>query len=296
MNSSILSVLQAYLRTEFSFVSTTVGKVANFAAIALIVFVLLPAATLSVDPSLRFEAFILIMLAGLLGNVVMAVMLWQYAHRIETIWFRWDTAYIRHILTITLPYGLALFLNAVYFKADVVILSIMEGHATVDTSIGLYSLPMKIVEVGMMFGTLFLNSLLPLFTRALADGDKDTLRHLVDRAFRILFLTGAGIVGLFMAYGRQILLVVASPEYVNVGPLIPYTSLDSLRIVVWIFLFYFLSSLFTYILIAHEEQGRLLRINALLTVVNIVGNILLIPYLSFVGSSLVTMLSQILLL
>ena len=295
VNSSILSVLQAYLRTEFSFVSTTVGKVVNVAGIVLVAIVLYPTAELVLHPELHFSAFTLIIVMGLLGNVVMTLMLWWYAQRIEKVWFRWDREYARKLFKMTLPYGIALFLNVVYFKVDMILLSIMEPRNVADISVGLYSVPMKIVEVGMMFGTLFLNSLLPLFTQSIQKHDQKNLWHLVDRAFRVLFVAGVGIVGLFMAGGREIILLVASRDYVEKGLYI-YTSLDSLRIVVWIFLFYFLSSLFTYILIAHEEQGRLLRINTILTITNIVGNIILIPYLSFIGSSIVTTVSQVLLL
>jgi O-antigen/teichoic acid export membrane protein len=42
MNSAILSVLQAYLKTEFSFVSVTVGKIANFLAVLAVVWMVLP--------------------------------------------------------------------------------------------------------------------------------------------------------------------------------------------------------------------------------------------------------------
>lgn len=40
----------------------------------------------------------------------------------------------------------------------------MESKQEADSIIGLYAVPMKIVEVGMMYGTIFLNSLLPLLT------------------------------------------------------------------------------------------------------------------------------------
>lgn len=52
----------------------------------------------------------------------------------------------------------------VYFKVDVILLSILEPAHIHDTSIALYSLPMKIVEVGMVFGTIYLNSLLPILS------------------------------------------------------------------------------------------------------------------------------------
>lgn len=91
------------------------------------------------------------MLCGLLGNVVMTWLLYAYSRRVEKVGFAFDRAYAKHILTASLPYGLALFLNAVFFKVDVVLLSVLESREIADKNIALYGVPMKIVEVGMMF-------------------------------------------------------------------------------------------------------------------------------------------------
>lgn len=88
---------------------------------------------------------------------------------------------------------------------------------------------------------------------------------------------------------------IAAKEYIEHTKYL-YTSLDAMQIVVFIFLFYFLSSLFTYLLIAHDEQKKLLRINFIITVANLVGNAVLIPYYSFIGSAWVTLVCQVLLL
>lgn len=69
-----------------------------------------------------------------------------------------------------------------------------------------------------------------------------------------------------------------------------------MRIVAFVFFFYFLSSLFTYLLISGGEQKRLLKINAFIAVANLVGNLLVIPHYSFVGSAAVTLASQVVLL
>lgn len=69
-----------------------------------------------------------------------------------------------------------------------------------------------------------------------------------------------------------------------------------MRIVIWIFLFYFVSSLSIYIMIARSEQSRMMWINGTIAIMNIIGNILLIPYFSFVGSAWVTLLTQALLM
>lgn len=74
------------------------------------------------------------------------------------------------------------------------------------------------------------------------------------------------------------------------------SSVDALRIVAWIFLVYSLSSLSTYILIARGEQRKMLTINAVIALLNIIGNIIFIPYYSFIGSAWVTLGTQILLL
>lgn len=69
-----------------------------------------------------------------------------------------------------------------------------------------------------------------------------------------------------------------------------------MKIVIWIFLFYFVSSLSTYIMIARGEQSRMMWINGIIATVNIVGNLIVIPLYSFIGSAWVTLITQILLM
>lgn len=134
----------------------------------------------------HIERFVIVMFAGLAGNIVMTGLTWWYASRWHHIHFAWDKSYIVHILKISLPYGLALFLNVIFFKVDIILLSIMEPRDIADTAIALYSLPMKIVEVGMMYGTVFLNSLLPVLTLALERHDHARARSLIKKAFLLL--------------------------------------------------------------------------------------------------------------
>jgi len=46
-------------------------------------------------------------------------------------------------------------------KIDIILLSILESPEKANISIALYSVPMKIMEVFMLTGTFFLNSILP---------------------------------------------------------------------------------------------------------------------------------------
>jgi O-antigen/teichoic acid export membrane protein len=127
------------------------------------------------------------MLAGLIGNIIMTGLTWWYANRWHTVRFAWDTLYIKYILKISLPYGIALFLNAIFFKVDTILLSVLETRNIADTAVALYALPMKIVEVGMMYGTIFLNSFLPVLTSAIEKKETKKIQHLTKNAFEILF-------------------------------------------------------------------------------------------------------------
>jgi O-antigen/teichoic acid export membrane protein len=127
------------------------------------------------------------MLAGLVGNIIMTGLTWWYANRWHTVRFAWDTLYIKYILKISLPYGIALFLNAIFFKVDTILLSVLETRNIADTAVALYALPMKIVEVGMMYGTIFLNSFLPVLTSAIEKKETKKIQHLTKNAFEILF-------------------------------------------------------------------------------------------------------------
>ncbi len=55
-----------------------------------------------------------------------------------------------------------------------------------------------------------------------------------------------------------------------------------MKIVAWVFFFYTISALFTYVLIARKEQKKMLSINGVVAVCNIIGNIVIIPYYSFI--------------
>lgn len=239
--------------------------------------------------------FLWIMFAGLIGNMVTTVMLYAYSKKVSKIRFKWSKTYIKSLIKTTIPYGLALFLNVIYFKVDVILISVIEPAPLHDVSIALYSVPMKIIEVGMMFGTLFLNSLLPVFTRAIVEKKPEELLNATKHAYRILFVFGAGIVGAMLALAKPLILFLANAQYLDASKHM-YTSLDAFNVVMLVFLFYFLSSLFTYLLIAAGEQSKLLKINAYLTIINIIGNIVLIPYFSFFGSACMTLVCQILLL
>ena len=284
INSSILALLQARLKSEFSLISSVTGKIVTLLGLIAITY-LIP------RDSIYFAEWWLIAVVGvgLIGNIIMTLMLALYTRRSDWIGFRCDLQYIKHIFKETLPFWIALFLGVVYFKVDVILLSILEPAHIHDISIALYSLPMKIVEVGMVFGTVYLNSLLPVLSSHSLSSEK---KHRVTHTAWLLLSILGSMISIGFAFGAyQVIWLIASSEYTKADNI--YDSPHTLMITAWIFAVYFIASLSNYLLINANRQKELLKINIAITLLNIGLNLILIPYYSFIGAAVATLISQI---
>ncbi|MDP2090594.1 MAG: oligosaccharide flippase family protein [Candidatus Gracilibacteria bacterium] len=318
LNSSILALMQANMQIEFSAVSLITSKLVNLGVIGAIAYIFYPKEF--IQNSDYFTPFLYIIFSGVIAVVINTIMNLWYARKIVKFGFDFDWEYIKHLFKISLPYGLALFLSVVYFKVDVIILSLMEGPEKGDLSIALYSLPMKIVEVLMVIGGFYMTSLLPSLTKAfkgirrendllnnpptlpsseeqdLAEIDlssKKDLDLLISTSFKVLFSFSILVFTLGVLFRDYLIEIIANRNYIETTHI--YNSSDAFLIVFAVIVFNFLSLVFIYSLVASENQSKLLKINIIVTLFNIIGNIIMIPKYSFIGAGMITLFSQIML-
>lgn len=290
LNSSVLSLMQSFMKIEFSAFTFVLWKIINLLLIYIIVLLIYPKyATFNFDNS-----FILIMLAWLIWVIINFILNFYYANKIAKITLLFDFWYIKKLFIDSLPYWIALFLSVVYFRVDTVILSLMEVWSKWDLSIAMYSLPMKIIEVLMVIWVFFLNSLLPILSSYFKDNLFSEIKILLNNSFKFLFWFASLIIVLWLLFKKHLILVLATPDYLDKSINI-YTSNDVFTIILFILLFYFISLIFNYIFIASNNEKILLYINLFITIFNIIWNIILIPKYSFVWAWIITLISQILL-
>ncbi len=291
INSSILSLMQANMKIEFSAISLIIAKIANVFLIAFIAYFLYPKEF--IQDSNYFSPFLFIIWAWVISVFINTLLNYFYAKKITSIRFEFDYEYIKHLFKISLPYWVALFLSVVYFKVDVILLSLLEWPKLWDLSIALYSLPMKIVEVLMVIWWFYMTSLLPSLSSWFKENDHNKLIHLTDISFKILFAFASILFVWWVLFRDYIIRIIANEDYITTTHI--YNSSDAFLIVFFVILFYFLSLVFIYVLVAAEKQSKLLKINIFITIFNIVWNILLIPKYSFMWAWITTLLSQVLL-
>ncbi|MCD5374910.1 flippase [Candidatus Gracilibacteria bacterium] len=289
INSSLLALMQSQMKMEFSLISVVSGKLVNIGLICI--FLLLVFTDVTQTP----QAFIGVFIAGFAGIVLNTYMNYVYAKRIIPIKFLFEKEYIKHIFKISLPYGLALFLSVVYFKIDIILLSLLEVPEKANISIALYGLPMKIIEVLMVLGGFYLNSILPSLSKKFTEKKSVEISHMLGMSLKILISFAMLIFIMGNLFAHDIIGIIATPQYLDpVGHI--YNSAGALSITLGVLLFHFISLAFIYMLIASERQGILLWVNSFVAIINVIGNLLLIPHYSFIGAAVVTLLSQIILM
>jgi O-antigen/teichoic acid export membrane protein len=289
INSSLLALMQSQMKMEFSLISVVSWKLINIWLISI--FLLLIFTDISQSP----QAFISVFIAGFAGIVVNTYMNYVYSRKITKIRCLYDREYIKHIFKISLPYGIALFLSVVYFKIDIILLSLLESPGQANISIALYGLPMKIIEVLMVLWGFYLNSILPSLSQYFREKKHKEIAHIFWISLKILVSFWALICIMWILFSYDIISIIATPQYIEPIWHI-YNSVQALNISLWVLLFHFISLSFIYILIASERQGILLWINLFVALVNIIWNVLLIPHYSFIWAAIITLISQILLM
>jgi len=291
LNSSILALMQANMKIEFSAVSLIFAKLVNLWLVAITFYVLYPKEL--IENSDYFTPFLYIMWAGVISVIFNTILNYWYARKIVTFWFRFDWKYIKHLFKISLPYGIALFLSVVYFKVDIIILSLMEWSKLWDLSIALYSLPMKIVEVLMVIWWFYMTSLLPSLTKWFKENDRKQIDKFTWISFKLLFSSAIMIFSLWVLFREYLIKIIANIDYINTTHI--FNSSDAFLVVFAVIVFNYLSLVFIYTLVASENQSKLLKINIIVTIFNIIWNIILIPKYSFIWAWITTLLSQALL-
>lgn len=178
------------------------------------------------------------------------------------------------------PFGVTSFFVNIYYWIDSVILSIMVSAEVV----GWYNAAYRLIMV-LLFIPIVLNTVMfPVMSKYYVSS-KDSFRLLYDKYFQYMVIIGIPIgVGTTLLADKIILLIYGSQ----------YTpSITALQILIWANVIIFVSGAFGRLLEVSNKQLVLTKITAICAVANIIFNIILIPKFSYVGASIVTVLTEL---
>ncbi len=270
--STVCSVQQVYLRMEYSAIATIMEKVVNIGYLVLVIWVLYPG-----NPS---GGFYQLAWAGVAGDAAMFGLNYYYSRKLSEFHYRIDKIFWKEVLLAALPYGIALILNTIYFRIGSVLLSLMRTKAEV----GIYGLPLRILDNIGVLPAYLMNAVLPSLTRSIARKDGSHQR-IVQYAFDFLVMGSLPIVAGTIALATPLVLLMSEPQYISNLSQGFVGSDIVLSILIVATMFSFVNMLFGYIIVADNKQNKLLARNAVGALITIVLDLIAIPIFGVRGAA-----------
>jgi O-antigen/teichoic acid export membrane protein len=189
----------------------------------------------------------------------------------------------RALLKAAVPLGLALAINALYFRADTLIISLYEPYGQV----GLYTLAYRVLELALVVGTVFLNTTFPIMSEAVANDEQRALRT-IQASTEVCVVLGAPLVAGGLVLAPQIIDLAGGDKF--------HDAAEPLRILLAAGALAWVNGVFGFALIARNRQGSALWLNVSALAFNVGLNFLLIPRYGIVAAAIVTVASELLIL
>lgn len=185
---------------------------------------------------------------------------------------------IKQLLKEAIPIAIASVFTIIYFRIDVLMLSFLRG----DTEVGLYSAAYRLTEALVFLPTVITTSTFPLMSKYYKDSF-DSFSFVYARTFKYLFATGLLIAVLVTFASDKIISIVYGPEY--------QSSAIALQILIWTTAIMFIITLISTTCISSGNQQIVSKRALLAALLNIILNLILIPWIGYTGAAIATVLS-----
>jgi O-antigen/teichoic acid export membrane protein len=188
----------------------------------------------------------------------------------------------KEIIRESWAFGIIGLSGMLYTYIDSILLSILTDTKTV----GWYSAAYRLMLLVLFFPTAINTALFPVMSRYYTSA-RDSLKKMTERYFKYMIITGIPMgVGTTLLADKIVALVY--------GNAFTESSI-ALKILIWTMVFTFSGAAYVQLLVSINKQLEITKISLICVVVNIVLNLLLIPRLSYIGASIATVSTEVIL-
>jgi O-antigen/teichoic acid export membrane protein len=264
------SVFDGYERMEYSAMGDIVERLITF---ILGVTVLLLGYSIFV--------FFLVLLLGSIGKIAYY---WHYLKRgFAKIRLQFDWHFCRDLLRQSYPFALGAFVGVLYFRINVVMLTLMKG----DKAVGLYSAANDKILGVVSVGIILAHVLFPTISRAFVES-RDSLRHLCERSIGYLIYLGLPLAVGMLIISKRVIEILQTPEYAP--------SALALAIMSPFIFFKFVAYALGVVLSSINRQKLRVLLDLGASIFTIILNFILITHYSYIGACIATVATEIALL
>ncbi len=192
-----------------------------------------------------------------------------------------DLMFWKYLLRESLPLALTVVFTVIYFKIDVVMLSLIRGD---NSEIGWYSAAMRLIELMGVLPALIVSALFPIVSSLYKDSI-DSLKKVYKTSFKYLLVVALPIAVGTLLLSDRLIYIIYGKEYIKTVP--------ALKILVFALIFIFVNYILMNILVAIDRQKISAIVAGTCVFVNITLNLCLIPYYGYLGAGTATVITEI---
>ena len=180
------------------------------------------------------------------------------------------------------PFGLTSLSGMIYTYIDTIMLSVLQG----SEAVGLYSAAYRIMLIMLFFPNAINLTLFPVMSKYYKTSKK-SLQQLHQIYFKYMLLFGLPIGFGTTILANKIITFIFGQGYLQSGMI--------LQILIWTIVLTFIGASFVQILQSTNNQLVITKISVVCVFVNIVINLFLIPLYSYIGASIATVITEVIL-
>lgn len=188
---------------------------------------------------------------------------------------------VKKVLVAAFPFALLVGFSTIYNRIDIVLVTKLLGY----TQTGLYTAAYKFFDLLGFFPAVVSHALYPVFASLMSQGQVAAVRETLERYLRFMAAVALPMATGGMILAKPIILLLAGEEFADASSV--------LAVLVWA-----PAILFVYVLVNALVISQLTKLATFITginvVVNIIGNLILLPRYGIMGAAIMTIVCEVL--
>jgi O-antigen/teichoic acid export membrane protein len=194
--------------------------------------------------------------------------------------FKYDWGICRFLLKESLPLAFSSVFLIIYFRIDVVMLSLMKG----DADVGIYSSAYRITEAFIFIPSTLMVSVFPFMSKYYS-GNNNTLYHVYLKSFKVLFTIALPLALAISYFSNEIIDILY-------GGAVQGASI-TLQILIWATAVIFINFSLGQFLVSVNKQRVTTASTAICALFNIILNYFMIPLWGYNGAAISTVATEV---
>jgi len=186
----------------------------------------------------------------------------------------------KNLLKESIPFCMTGVFIAIYFRMDIIILSMMKGEEIV----GWYAASYRVIDGLSVIPSAFMSIIFPVFSKYYIDSKK-SLELAFEKSLAFITIIAIPIGVGTMILSNEIILFIYGNMYLP--------SASALRILIWASVLGFINLTPATLLISINKQRTLMIFTFIGAILNLVLNYLLIPSFSYEGAAVATVITEL---